>query len=292
MWLCVWLCFCCVGCEGRHVKLFSLPFGSSRTPVSRIRVVRGGDRQHNHIEPVRRTPPASGGVEVPRNITVIVSVSSGSPHFDKSRRFTVGSNATVLSLKTLLEEKFPGCPPRQLQRLYHGSRLLVNDELLPANVGSEGAGALNAVVALTLDTLPKLDFHTFSKKLISTEQVLQALSTIRGYQVYLENSLHELAGSLGGFDGHAKTGSSGSENSFQLSTYRQFVDFHSANAHRKYFAELGAAATLDRNPVVVSAGSQQDHSLPPAVQALAHYLDLNWSRAWQLLYSSMLCMVS
>ena len=55
-------------------------------------------------------------------VRVTVLTAAGSPHLDLKTRFEVPTNCTVAELKSLVEERMAGRPPKSEQRLVLGTR--------------------------------------------------------------------------------------------------------------------------------------------------------------------------
>jgi hypothetical protein len=109
------------------------------------------------------------------NCAIVVSTSVGSVFLDKKKRLSIPRNSTVAELKTMIEKKFPGCPPTGLQRLFLGVRALGDDEII-------GNITVTSPTPILLDMLSGTSVYN---KTLSISQALEAHAALIVQQSYL-----------------------------------------------------------------------------------------------------------
>jgi hypothetical protein len=247
----------------------------------RVHYVRGGQSSSGVAMGGVDSKSASSNIN---SIVAVVTISLGNRFTDKSRRFTVRSNMSILEFKTMLETKYPGCPPVALQRLWFGTRVLKDDDI----IGSLSSVEIH-IVPITLDVLPRLGFDSYVSKLTSTSRILEAYSAVRTYQTFLENSMQNILDARG--DGRILTSPD-----FQLSRYRQLIQHINKTIYEKCSAQIAVSSLQERSPILRTSDTHiwidnEPVTLSPAAKALANYFDMNWSRILELGYYSALCWV-
>ena len=113
------------------------------------------------------------------NCAIVVSTSVGSVFLDKKKRLSIPRNSTVAELKTMIEKKFPGCPPTGLQRLFLGVRALSDDEII-------GNITVTSPTPILLDMLSGTSVYN---KTLSISQALEAHAALIVQQSYLGSKL-------------------------------------------------------------------------------------------------------
>lgn len=101
--------------------------------------------------------------------SLVVTISTGSRYLDRRKLLRVPANVSVAEVKEMLSNQFPGCPPVGLQRLFLGSRLLSDTELI-------GEITELSPVPLALDMLSGT--NTYNRTVLSVSDALQMLTAL------------------------------------------------------------------------------------------------------------------
>lgn len=142
-----------------------------------------------------------------KNVTVIVSTSFGSQFLDKTKSISISPNATVIELKEIISQKFPGTPPVPFQRLFFQFRFLNNTEVI-GNISSlpkypilldmiTGTSAYNRTMSISqaLDAYVSTIVHqtylslTMQKLLLSRQQLVHNPETLYNEDSSLDRAL-------------------------------------------------------------------------------------------------------
>ena len=227
--------------------------------------------------------------------TIIVSTSVGSAFLDKKKRLTVPRNSTVAELKSLIEKKFPGCPPAALQRLFSGVRPLHDDDVI-GNVTSTSAAAVSAAGAaptpLLLDMMSGVGVYN---KTLSITQALEAHAASVVQQAYVGAKFREFCAGTG--TAAAGGGSGGEEAVVESSFYRDMFERVNRTLYETYADDIAAALELEKEPETIGDDTKAWRSptrteARPLVAALAKEFDLNVKGIRSFVYYSILLAVS
>lgn len=116
-------------------------------------------------------------------VNVIVTTSIGSEFLDKKKKLTMPGNATILELKQLIHNKFPGSPPTALQSLFFGDRPLLDEDLV-RNVSRL------PTVPIFLDMISGSSAYN---RTLSVKNTVEAFAASQIHITYLNEAVSELA---------------------------------------------------------------------------------------------------
>jgi hypothetical protein len=215
--------------------------------------------------------------------SIIVSTQLGSTFLDKKKRVKVPRNATVIELKRLLHQKFPGSPPVSLQRLFFGMKYLNDDDII-GNITT-----LNPI-PLLLDMLTGTSVYD---KTLSISQALEAYSCLHVQQAYVGDKLNSL------FTESKSDNSSDTttkETKFETSIYRNMLEVMNKTLYEYYEEDIREATELEREPEVESADTlgwrQGKKDKVPIVALVAKEFDINFKGLKNMLWYSIVLGVS
>ncbi len=248
----------------------------------------------------------------PDNISVLVSTRGGSPFLDKSKRLVMGLNSTVLQLKQMIQQKFPGNPPSQTQKIYLGLQLLLNNQTL-----SELSPA--PTISLLLDMFCGT---TSYNRTMSVQQCVEAWASVQVQQAFVARQLHNafaLLASASTSTAHSAPceALTGSGEEMETCAFRDMFLFLNETFASSVCAEVEAARDRERSAEVAALDTEawrvlQDTTSPlpargssqwgkergrgrsktPLAAAVARVVDINPRRASQLAYLSLLLTVT
>jgi hypothetical protein len=184
------------------------------------------------------------GASAAQNRTVMVTVSAGSPFLERRQLVRIGGDVSVGDLKQALSRQFPGYPPRPLQKLYLGPRLLADEESLA------GLPAL-APLPLTLDLL--CGTGAYNRSVQSVAASLEALSAVEVHiaanamlQAELVASGDGVGAEAGGGGGDLASFANASQQ--RLALYRDLFRAQNSSLYRTFSDGIAAALRAEKNP--------------------------------------------
>jgi hypothetical protein len=220
-------------------------------------------------EVVEEKPPTS----------IIISTSVGSIYLDKKRRISVPANSTVGFLKEQLSSRFPGSPPRLLQRIFFGTQMLSDDTRVD-NVTSLSP------VPLTLDMMTGTSVYN---RTMTVTQALEAYAAAAVQQAYTGQTLHKIFDEKFFMekDREDKSDIEG-DTTPQTVRFREMFLALNASIYENFADEIGQALLAEREPEAyasdTAAWRSTKGSISPVAAAFAKEFDLNWNGAKNFVY--------
>lgn len=244
-----------------HVPFFRRHIGRIKRNFSKY---RGGSSSANETSIDNRDQD---------DLPVIVSTSVGSAFLDKKKRLTVPLNATVAELKVSLQQKFPGSPPKGLQRLYFGVRLL-NDTEMIKNLTTISP------VPILLDMLTGTSVYN---KSMSISQAIEAYSSILAQQAYIGDKIRSVFSCT----------IEGGKSSMETSIYRDVYEVSKQNVYTLFEIDIMEALEEEKEPDILALDTEAWRTSKVAGKnplriALAKEFDLNGRGLKSFLYYSVL----
>jgi hypothetical protein len=217
-------------------------------------------------------------------INVVVSTSVGSNFLDKKKKLALNANSTIIDLKNQINNKFPGSPPQDLQRIFFGSQQVLNNQSL-INITK-----LNPI-PLLLDMITGTSVYN---KALSVTQAIEAYSATIVQQAYLSEKLKLLL--------NKKSLSSNTENTTDIDNtiesqyYREMLHSINESIYEKYAHDIAQSLTEEMNPVTVTLDtkawrSENKKEVNPLNAALAKEFDLNIRGLRSFIYYSLVLTV-
>ena len=262
------------------------PKGSFPKSIKFLKIssLRGGssDISSNDDKSSKKSTGVNQEDLTPRPITcsVIVSTSIGSAFLDKKKRLSLDSNSTILDLKLLLSEKFPGGPPVILQKLFFGTTLL-NDTQIVSNITTISP------VPLLLDMLSGTSAYN---RTLSISQALEAYASLMTQQAYLGDKMRSLYAAESGFENTLA-----SAEIMDSAVYREMFSSINASIYEKYKEDIEKALIREMEPEISSAdtnawrGNKIEKS--SLALAIAKEFDFNLRSIKSFIYYSILLLV-
>jgi hypothetical protein len=207
--------------------------------------------------------------------TLVVSTALGSAFLDKKKKIILSKNASIAELKVYIKQKFPGSPPMKLQRLYFGTRLLADTEIV-SNI---------TFLPTTPLLLDMVSGYSVYNKTMSIMQALEAYVSCNVQLAYLSSQLTSLA-----------TGNT-QEMPMQSPGLRYLYQTLNESIFSVYGAEIAAAREAEQDPEMQAQDTLawRDVDRKPAspiAAALAKEFDLNLRGVAGFTYMSFLILVS
>jgi len=219
-----------------------------------------------------------------KSVSVIVTTSFGSSFLDKKKKFILPSNSTVSDLKNQIAAKFPGSPPKHIQRLFFSSRLLNNDSEIISNV------SIMQPVPIILDSISGTGVYNRS---LSVSQGIEAYVSTLVQQSYLGNKLNSLFQQS---VDPVNLNSNSTSQSMESIIYRNMFVTLNESFYATYSDEIEAALQAERNPEVLAADTiawrhADRKKISPLAAALAKEFDLNLRGLVSFVYYSVVLLV-
>ena len=248
-----------------------------RSPFGKIMRVRGGsDAATSGVN----TNEAAAPVE---NCAILVSTSVGSVFLDKKKRLTIPRNSTIAELKSLIEKKFPGCPPTGLQRLFLGARALADEEIV-------GNITVTTPTPILLDMLSGTSVYN---KTLSISQALEAHAALIVQQSYLGA---KMMASYNDVPEIISNETISAPTLLESGLYRDMFDSVNRTLYETYAEDIAEALEREREPEThtddTAAWRGKRKETTPLTAALAKEFDLNIRGIRSFLYYSVLLIVS
>ena len=231
--------------------------------------------------------PITTTIIPPKNITVIVSTSLGSSFLDKTKKISINPNSTIKELKYIIQEKFPGSPPIQIQRLFYAFKPLNNSDIL-SNITSASQ------VPILLDALSGTSAYN---KTMSITQAIEAYVSIIVQQTYLSSTMQKA------FDLKDSTldlSEVGDRDRIDTLTLRDLFAAVNQSIYTQYAEQIAEALEKEREPDMITAdtiawrqqgeGGAADKN--PLVAEWAKMFNMNKQVALSLVYYSVVLVVS
>ena len=222
-----------------------------------------------------------------KNITVIVSTSLGSSFLDKTKKISINPNSTIKELKYIIQDKFPGSPPIQIQRLFYAFKPLNNSDIL-SNITTASQ------VPILLDALSGTSAYN---KTLSITQAIEAYVSIIVQQTYLSSTMQKA------FD--LKDSSTldlsevGDRDRIDTLTLRDLFAAVNQSIYAQYAEQIAEALEKEREPDMITADTiawrQQSEGAAdknPLVVEWAKMFNMNKQVALSLVYYSVILVVS
>eukprot|EP01039_Chlorochromonas_danica_P003763 gene3763-4113_t len=248
--------------------------------LHRLFQIRGGQQQQSATIPQQESQPTRSATTQQCNI--LISTSIGSSFLDKKKKVTLPANTTIAELKEYLQSKFPGSPPKELQHLYYGTRLLGDDEVV-SNI-------------TTLPTIPLLldmvSGHSIYDKTMSIEQALEGYVASVVQLTYLSNQLKTVIG----YQPDDHNSNETITTKMESPTLRQLFQAVNRTIYETYADEIAYALEVEKDPEAFAADtkawrSPQRRAVSPLTAALAKEFDLNLRSLCSFLYYTAILLV-
>jgi hypothetical protein len=162
---------------------------------------------------------------------VIISTSLGSKYLDKRKKLIVASNSTVSDIKDQLAQKFPGSPPKRLQRVFFQERLLSDDETI-------GNLTDSSTIPLTLDMVTGTSTYN---RTFSVGQAIEAYASTVVQLTYIGDKLKD-----------SISGDPVENGEFESTKYRELLDEVQRSVYEKYAEDISIALENEANPEVIT----------------------------------------
>ena len=237
-----------------------------------------------------------GGTMNPSNpndmVKVYISTRFGSNFLDKSMTMSLQRAETVGELKNQISKRFAGKPPVGLQKLFHGGRLLHDEEKL-------GDISQLAVLPIQLDMMTGTSSY---ERPMHTVEMVEAYTAACAQQAYLSTSIAHLLSPRG-----EAPVSDMAENVPEHAKYSEMITALNSSIYDSFGDSIAAAVAADSDAEAPSPdtlrtsmrhNSEGFHSVEewvnarPRDAAIARLLDLNIASARKLLIRSAMCVVS
>ena len=216
---------------------------------------------------------------------IVVSTSVGSVFLDKKKRLSISRNATVSDLKSMIEKKFPGCPPTGLQKLFLGVRALADDEVI-------GNITVTSPTPILLDMLSGTSVYN---KTLSISQALEAHAALIVQRSYLGAKMRSTYGDIDSTSsGSSATDVNGTVLPVALESglYRDMFDAVNRTLYETYAEDIAEALEREKEPETVTddtaAWRGKQKETKPLTAALAKEFDLNMRGIKSFFYYSIL----
>lgn len=248
-----------------------------RSHFGKIMRVRGGsDAATSGVNSNEAAAPVE-------NCAILVSTSVGSVFLDKKKRLTISRNSTIAELKSLIEKKFPGCPPTGLQRLFLGARALSDEELV-------GNITITTPTPILLDMLSGTSVYN---KTLSISQALEAHAALIVQQSYLGAKMMASYNDVPEKEANETTSA---PVHLESGLYRDMFDSVNRTLYETYSEDIAEALEREREPEThtddTAAWRGKRKETTPLTAALAKEFDLNMRGIRSFLYYSVLLGVS
>jgi len=236
---------------------------------------RGGQDASNQIDSSGSSAPTT----IPTTATVLVSTSIGSLFLDKKKKLVVSRNCTILELKETIRDKFPGGPPVQLQKLFFGTRVL-NDSELVANITTA------TQVPLLLDMLTGTSAYN---RTMSVIEALEAYTASLTQQAYIGDKLRSIYAIEAGIDILASDGT------MESLIYKEMFRSINESLYATYSSDIQAALLAESEPEIDTADTAKWRTgkkpRGPLAVAIAKEFDINTRTLKTFFYYSVLLVV-
>ena len=211
--------------------------------------------------------------------TVLVSTSIGSTFLDKKKKLIVGRNCTVIELKETIRDKFPGGPPVQLQKLFFGSRLLQDTELV-ANITTAPQ------IPLLLDMLTGTSAYN---RTMSIAEAIEAYTASMTQQAFIGDKLRAAYAAEAGVNILSDNAT------IDSLIYKEMFRAINESLYVTYSSDIHAALLVEAEPEIESLdttrwrGEKKQRS--PLSIAIAKEFDINTRNLKSYFYYSILLVV-
>lgn len=210
--------------------------------------------------------------------TVLVSTVFGSLFLDKTKRLTLDKNSSVFDLKHQISAKFPGSPPKELQRLYYNSRILNDNEKI-------GSLTLLSPVPILLDMMSGTSIYD---KSLSVTQGLDAYVATITQQAFLGSEMQALL--------HTADTNATWSTEMKTLQFRLLYQTINASIYENYWDDIQLALEAEKDPEIVTADTTPWRAATsftnPLTTAIAKEFDLNWKGFTSYLQISLVLLVS
>ena len=220
-------------------------------PFSALTLVRGGSSVLNTPSADQSTQPFDSDQNVRRrdigvgNLTAVVTSNFGMSSFlRKSQKFMIRRNSTVLQLKSMIQDKFTGCPPIALQNLYLNNRLLKDDEIW-------GEISNKLLVSVQLDLLTGTQQYNRTFQTLSDN--IDAQISLMVHEAYLYNKMTEILTS----DGSGMRGDASSRSQDSVK-YRLLYKKLNSSFYEELADEIKNAMESERDPLLTSTSPHEE----------------------------------
>jgi hypothetical protein len=208
---------------------------------------------------------------------ITVTTSVGSQFLDKKKKFIISPHCTVGELKLLLKQKFPGSPPPETQRLFHGGNLLEDNETIENIAPSNSATILLDMMTGTAG---------YSKNL-TVSQAIEAYASTVTQLAFVGDKLKTLINS----DSMVLDNST-----IESYHYRELFEILNASLHSKYSEDIAIALESEKNPEVtlsdITKWKKETGQVNPVFVTLAKEFALNPGEIKNYLFFSFILVVS
>jgi hypothetical protein len=210
---------------------------------------------------------------------VLVSTSIGSSFLDKKKKLIVGRNCTVIELKETIRDKFPGGPPVKIQKLFFGSRLLQDNELV-ANITTAPQ------IPLLLDMLTGTSAYN---RTMSIAEAIEAYTASMTQQAFIGDKLRAVYAAEAGVNILSDNATIDSV------IYKEMFRSINESLYMTYGSNIRAALLIEAEPEIESSdtarwrGERKQRS--PLSIAIAKEFDINTRNLKTFLYYSILLVV-
>lgn len=207
---------------------------------------------------------------------MVISTSIGSAFLDKKKKTVVSKNTTVSDIKQFLQQKFPGSPPADLQRLYFGTRLLQDSEVV-SNITSL------PTVPLLLDMAAGYSVYD---KSMSVTAALEAYTATVVQLSYISNQMRRIV-----------SNEPSDEMAMESPSLRRLLQSLNGSLWATYSQEIALALQAERDPETITADTKawrdaHRKAASPLSAALAKEFDLNARGLRAFAYYSAILLVS
>lgn len=263
-------------CLSYQAKLFSSP-----TIARRARNRKDDRNQFKKLVLLRAGSTLMESKEYEDNsvpCTVIVSTLFGSEFLDKKKKFILRNTTTIAELKEQIQSKFPGSPPKEMQRLFFGTNRILSDNDILGNITT------TTQVTLVLDMTTGTSVYN---KTMSIRQTIDAYVASTTQLSYISAMMKQLMNS-----------ESNLSNSSEMET-TQLRNLYRALNQTIYESKSNAIALAlerEKNPEYESEDTkpwrlQKKKALSPVWTAFAKEFDLNTRGLINLVYYSLAVLV-
>lgn len=209
---------------------------------------------------------------------VVVTVSAGSRYLDRRRLLRVKSTSSIADVRASLREQFPGLPPVKLQRLYLGSKLLADEDVI-----SELTDL--SPVPLSLDLLTGTGIY--NRTVLSVADALEMLTALEVHSTANSELQRQLRGGVTDID---------QSDSPRIERLELLFREQNNSLYKTWAADIQRAQTAERNPekdAVDTAGwRRSSNKEPPMRWGILNVLDMNAEEARSALVATLLLSVS
>lgn len=197
------------------------------------------------------------------NISVTISTSIGSKIFDKKKTFSVPRTFSVGEVKNEISKKYPGNPPKSLQRIFWGMQFL-NDSVCLGSLTNSSS------VSLILDNMFGTNVYDRNFTVIDS---IDAFLTSTVHSMYFAELLRNKNADNGSF-------ALASREDLEVSYYSEMLSKYNESFYQENKREIEIALEKEKNGIVCTddiiswTKSSRHRSL--LEELLAHYC--NYSR--------------